>query len=471
MRLWKWLRAATSLTEPFKELNEISKVRFDALAAYCRSPLMPFFAEELQWFESPDRLLVSTLIRDTDNKYSGIILSRDLRERFRFVTMMSFFDSQDEALEDMNRRAVEVVPTLDEERKQGDEEGPPVDFFTPVRPPEKLSEDFARIASAAGYSPAREIIEPMMRWYEDIDGNFVEQFQTTAFDARIWELYLFAVLTEAGYLLDRSYPAPDFVVSGPRGEFCIEATTVNPSRDAEGNIVPPPPTDTQDEWELYSNEYVPIRYAGPLNSKLKRRYWESPHVAGNPLAIAIMDFHAPMSMTWTRGGLANYLYGYAHDASRDEQGSLVITPRKIEKHSWGRKKIESGFFFLPEAQNISAVIFNNSATISKFNRMGQIAGFGSPRVRLVRQGTVLDHDPNASEPKQFSHHIDPSTYKESWIEGMDVFHNPRADVPLDPEALPGAAHHHLRDDLLVESRSPEWHPLGSVTFIGISDET
>jgi len=39
----------------------------------------------------------------------------------------------------------------------------------------------------------------MMRFYEDTDGNFVEQFQTTAFDACIWELYLFATFTELGY--------------------------------------------------------------------------------------------------------------------------------------------------------------------------------------------------------------------------------------------------------------------------------
>jgi hypothetical protein len=39
----------------------------------------------------------------------------------------------------------------------------------------------------------------MMRWYEDADGNFVEQFQTTGFNARLWELYLFTTLVETGY--------------------------------------------------------------------------------------------------------------------------------------------------------------------------------------------------------------------------------------------------------------------------------
>lgn len=85
-----------------------------------------------------------------------------------------------------------------------------------------------------------------MHWYEDADGNFGEQFQTTGFDARIWELYLFAALSEAGYIIDKSAPAQDFAAVGPLGEFLVEATTVNPSINAEGNVVPIPPTDTEE---------------------------------------------------------------------------------------------------------------------------------------------------------------------------------------------------------------------------------
>lgn len=71
--------------------------------------------------------------------------------------------------------------------------------------------------------------------YEDIDGNFIEQLQTTGFDTRIWELYLFAALTEMGYTFDRTHNAPDFMCHGLDGtEMCIEAVTVNPTRDAAG---------------------------------------------------------------------------------------------------------------------------------------------------------------------------------------------------------------------------------------------
>src|SRR5207249_11190140 len=136
-----------------------------------------------------------------------------------------------------------------------DEKGQPVDFFAPVRPAEQLNPAFVALSTKEGYSPARGIIEPMMRWYEDADGNFVEQFQTTGFDARLWELYLFAALGEAGYKLDRSRPAPDFTAQGLLGQFCIEATTVNPTIGPDGQPVPIPPTDTPEQELLYVREY------------------------------------------------------------------------------------------------------------------------------------------------------------------------------------------------------------------------
>jgi len=78
----------------------------------------------------------------------------------------------------------------------------------------------------------------MMHFFEDVDGNFVEQFQTTAFDARFSELYLFALLTEQRMIFDRSYPAPDFVCEGLTGSLFVESVTVIPSR--RGDIVVEP---------------------------------------------------------------------------------------------------------------------------------------------------------------------------------------------------------------------------------------
>ena len=103
---------------------------------------------------------------------------------------------------------------------QGDEEGKSLDFFTPAAAArDRLHPDFVKVAEEEAYSSARGIIEPMMHWYDDPDGNFVEQFQTTGFDARIWELYLFAAFSEMDYQIDRTDAVPDFTCKRNGVEF------------------------------------------------------------------------------------------------------------------------------------------------------------------------------------------------------------------------------------------------------------
>ncbi len=312
-------------------------------------------------------------------------------------------------------------------------------------------------------------MKPMMRWYEDADGNFIEQFQTTGFDTRLWELYLFAMLVEAGFALDKDFPMPDFCARNVFGPICIEATTVNPSRTRTGELIPPPPQETVEQIAEFQKNYMPIRYAGPLTAKLGKIYWDRNHVKGRPLAFAIQDFHAPNSMVTSRTALPTYLYGMEWGWEKYSEGKLVITSKKIEYHTWGVKVVQSGFFFLPGSENVSAVIANASATISKFNRMGVLAGFGSDRVKLIRQGTAANPDSNSEKPVAFVHDVNALDYRETWIEGMDVYHNPNALYPLDPEILPGAAHHRLLADGQLCSSVPNWQPFGSQTIILIQE--
>lgn len=445
-------------------MRAISRSRFEALAAYCRSPNVVFLMQELAWFEEAGEKILATLVVDTDSEFSSMILARDLRERYRCIDVTGFFDTPEQAVADLRRRLAIILPDLDKLRVQGDETGVPIDFFTPLTAEEKLHPHFRQLASAEAFSPARDMIRAMMRWSEDIDGNFVEQFQTAGFDARLWELYLFAALTEAGLGIQRPAPAPDFLAQGHLGEFALEATTINPSVDSEGQQAASQKPIEQADIGPYVQHYLPIRYAGPLFTKLKKEYWTKPAAAGKPLVFAIQDFHDTMSMTYSGTALASYLYGCLQEATRDETGALKVVPKKISEHRWGPKTVPSGFFFLPGAENVSAVIFNSSATLAKFNRMGVRAGFGSDDVVLIRQGFFADPDPDASEPLPYVHFVgrdDPET----WVEGMDVYHNPRATHPLDPALIPGAAHHRLFEGGRIETTFSGWKPLQSRTSI------
>jgi hypothetical protein len=328
-----------------------------------------------------------------------------------------------------------------------------------------MNTGFIALLENDGYSPAKHLISAMMNYFDDTDGNFVEQFQTTAFDARTWELYLFAALTELGYAFDREKSAPDFSCHGLAGSFFVEATSVNPTiRDGQ-NLEIEPPVEDAERVRSYLEQYMPMKFGSPLYSKLQNRYWDLPHVSGKPIVFAIQDFHLPGSMSWTESALVPYLYGRRYTALHDNAGDLQISAQIVHEHRWDGKVIPSGFFALPDAQNVSAVLTNPQGTLSKFNRMGFVAGFGSRSIKIVRFGTHYVRDPNASRPRGFVRDVTDGSYSETWVEGMNVYHNPRAIRPLSPDLLLGAAHHFLEANGQVRSLVPQFHPYGTKTVI------
>jgi len=442
-----------------------------ALAGYTRRPLVALFVfEEIEWYSEANERLLAVLAREPeDNDFGASILARDRNGRFRAVHNVGFNDSLEQTRRQLELDMRDWGGRPDAEFEQGDERRRPLNFFEPVIERQRFNPVFAAMREGEGYSPARELMSAMMHYYEDPDGNFVEQFQSTGFDARLWELFLFATLAELGYTFDRAHAAPDFLCSGILGEFFIEAVTVNPTMVNGLSIEAGPPEDEEGR-RRYSAEYMPIKFGSALYSKLQKRYWELPHVVNKPIVLAIQDFHFPRSMTWSEPSLAPYLYARQYSALYDEHGNLTISPHIVREHRWGDKVIPSGFFNQPGAENISAVITNSQGTVTKFNRMGFKAEFGSRAVRMTRRGTRYVHDQNAARPQPFVQMVHAPDYVEDWVEGMNVYHNPTALIPLPPEMLPGAAHHILRPDGQIGSLIPDFHPYGTETAIFVGEE-
>lgn len=454
----------------------IPETRFNAIAGYARNPMTRASFEELTFYEDESAHHVAGMIvRDRqDSDYCGIIFAKDQGQRYRCVNLTDYCATSDQAqilLEQKLNQASAAEPST---HFQGDERGNAIDFFAPVREQSVLNTSFLQLSEKRGFCAAKQIIELMMRWYNDVDGNFIEQFQTAGFDQRIWELYLYATFVEARYDISDEFVAPDFCCSGLEGEFCVEAVTIGKSQ-GEGEEVNATLLTTDEKITEYLEHYMPIRFGTALTKKRKKKhkgqhYWDLPHVKGKPFALAIADFSSPMSMTMTRSALELYLFGYRHKEERNEDGSLHIITERVQRHHWKNKKMPSGFFRQQESKNISAVIFNNSGTLAKFNRMGVSCGFGAGDVLLIREGTMANHDPNASKPNFFKVVVNAAGYEESWIEGMDVYHNPNADIALPPEFLANASHHFLLEDGQVETRtSAEFHPFSSITkhIIGV----
>ena len=445
-------------------LKKLDIKRFNALAAHTRSPAAAYISRELDWFSNDDESLLATLMLDTvDDDYVGIILGRDESGRFRCIDVQSSISTSDEAVAWIEhtiawhgRDSQQVFP-------QG-KAAVPLDLFTPVVPPEKLHPSFAKLCQSDAFAPARRQIAEIMPHYVDVDGNFVEQFQTTGFDARLWELYLHSYLVEEQLFLNRDHDRPDFMVKKYGESVAIEATIVGRRADR-------PASYFRTDWSLPENDEevkhrqeneIPIRFGSPLYSKLQKKYWDLDHVKNIPLVFAIADFHDEQSMMWTSTALINYLYGVKHDFHFDENDQLVITPLEIRTHKIGNKEIPSGFFFQPDTEHVSAVLFSASGTISKFNRMGRQAGFKAPGLIMIRAGTYYDHDPNAHLPKAFKYMVD-ETSRETWGEGVSMFHNPNAKHRVPRKLFPSIAHHRFEDGQIV-STLPDFHPYASFTM-------
>jgi hypothetical protein len=450
-------------------IKELSHERFNAFVDWTRGPLTGDFLQELEWYSDESEHVLGILTLDLmDDDFGFIILGRDENGRFRAIDLEHSLSDIDharrrlkEVLHDHSQTGETVFPQ-DDELKSG------VDLFTPLIPEHRWHSTFKTMIDYPHWQPAMGIMSEMMLHFIDVDGHFVKEFQSNGFDARCWELYLYAYFKEEQLFLDREYHAPDFMIGKYGQKVAIEAVTINPTENqkpplrSEGDLY----FRTDEEIKELLKNHVPIKFSGALTGKLKKKpaYWELEHVNGLPVVFALADFHEPQSITWTFPAILEYLYGITQEYSYDETGQLIINPLKVESYTKENgSQIQAGFFFLPEAENVAAVLFSNSGTLSKFNRMGRLAGFGIDECIMYRSGVCHNHDPNAALPLPFLIEIAPGRATETWAEGLSMFHNPKAKHPVPRELFPSIAHHEFRDGQIY-SLIPDFHPYTSVTI-------
>jgi hypothetical protein len=335
------------------------------------------------------------------------------------------------------------------------------DLFKPIVPEKKLGSGFRQLVSNVNMDePTRNMMNKVFSHFPDSDGNFVEQFQTTGFDARTFELYLYAYFYYSGYEIERNFDRPDFIVQRNGVRVAIEATTTNPTAGVKSK------GDSQilsgEELDHKLSHELPIKFGSSLFSKLKKGYWELEHCKGIPFVIAIEAFHENGSLRYSSSSLIQYLYGEKDKAYINENGELVIVKEKIHEHKVGDKKISSGFFYQPNVENISAILFSNSGTTAKFKRMGYQEGLYTKYMKILRRGFAYDYNPHALSPKYFVYDLDERT-DESWGEGLVVCLNPNAKYPLPYDFFVDAAQYYMLDDNIVAD-IVGFHPYNSETF-------
>ena len=442
--------------------KRLNSERFDLFAIGTRLSPTGLIAEELSYWSDLDENIIGVVFRDrVDDDYGWALMVRDRLGRFRGVHLDVSLKSKRRAEIGLRIKIAEVSRTADlvELGIQGDETNAAVDLLAvlPGTRHDQLHPYFVELIERPGRAPARAVLREIGPWLTAADPHFVQEFQRHQFDQRLWELYLWAAFREGGYDVAHG-EAPDFRVSAPSVAFAVEATTVAPSKD--GVLAQHPNPQTPEEVAAFLADYMPIKYGSSLTKKVNRRsaigkaYWEEDGAAGLPFVIALADFHKPASegelgsMTYTQSAIWPYLYGFTTDWEMVD-GRLVIIRRDLASHTFKGKTIESGFFSLPNAENVSAVLFSNAGTLAKFDRIGVLAGYGPPDHRYIRVGFRYDPDPNAYMGKRFAEEVGADGYTEGWADELQVFHNPRALRPLPRECFGPLNQHFFEDGEMV----------------------
>lgn len=416
-------------------LKEISKRKFDALCYVRDDQSFDLMGEEIKWFQSSDRKLLANIIKDyQDQDYGYIILGRDERKVFRCIDVGRFFSTEKMAMEDLNtyiKRYIDDGKTI---YPQGGKIYKTNEIFELKVPLNKAHKYFLALKEKESYEAARNLIKEIAYDFIDVDGNYIQQFQSTGFHSRLWELFLHVLFSKLKFRMKREHESPDFSISKYGENFFIEAVTVNPSKakdfDITGEIEP------EGIYQL-SQDYLPIKFHNTLYDKVNRKnkYWEYPHVKGHPFLFAIHDYHITEgpnfgSMCWSKEGLCNYLYGIGSD----KDGNA----RKFKTHTFKGVTRPSNFFAEKSHQYVSAIIFSSGATLSIFNRMGKLADLGGKGITMIRLG--IKWDQITERPLLFVSNVDNKDYEEAWSDTVIMYHNPNAKIPVDPQLFPEITH-------------------------------
>ncbi len=298
-----------------------------------------------------------------------------------------------------------------------------MNLFTPIAKEEKLHPIF-KLLLQKQYQPEREVLNLWAKGFEDRDGKFVYEFQTT-FESSMWELYLNAFLNELGANTDFSHYAPDFVTELDRS-IILEATIAAPPQGGEapaGHSQMFAPTDF-----ATFNQQSAIRISNSLSSKIKKyrtSYSKLEHVKDKPYVIGLASFDRPYSHYAVNRGIVAVLYGlYVDEETTIATGSSELIKYPVDAVFKNESvTIPLGLFTTTEYKDVSAVIYSSLATWGKIRALAD-----NPDSQTVYH---TSHLPVGDSIFPEMRNTIKADYVENIADGLHILHNPFAEHPLD----------------------------------------
>lgn len=337
------------------------------------------------------------------------------------------------------------------------------DIFDLLVDSTKAHPAFTSLKDSEAHAGARHLMNELYARMGDPDGNFIQDFQSDGFHSRMFEIACYAYLESQELKIDRSCQRPDFLASGKLGTVAIEAVTANPvsGRSTDISLRHLKQESFDEIVDKCDNEF-PIRIGSSLYTKLKKRYWELPHCEGLPFVLLIGPFHEAGSTAYIDESLAAYLYGVQVFPDWVEHNGVLVRQIFVKEHQYGNKKIPSNFFGQPGCEHVSAILFCNQFTVPRFFRMAMMAGFDCRGITIHREGVCLLEEGAYLGYKYDMR--DPGAPPEHWWQGVTIFHNPNARIPL-PEGFLNSTSSFRYEDGRLERSVRGFHTMTSMMWM------
>jgi len=127
------------------------------------------------------------------------------------------------------------------------------------------------------------------------------------------------------------------------------------------------------------------------------------------------------------------------------------------------------FFDIPGSESVAAVLYCNQFTVPRFWRLAPDLT-GVARLPAVRSGMYyVDHSATELAVSDYHHDLnDGSIPRETWAQGVTVFLNPNATVPLERAILPCTSTFYYDDGALCREVHG-FHPVTSFMEVTVGD--
>lgn len=362
-----------------------------------------------------------------------------------------------------------------------------MDLFNIAVKEKRLHPLFNRIISEELYKPTIDVIN---QWSKGLIGRkkeskkFVQDFQI-GFNSALWELYLNKAFIDLDFEIDYTKESPDFHLTHKSGTTVnVEAVTAN-NKDNESK-------------EYYSLESLStsiplndadfldqstIKLAGKIKDKhdlfigvndKKFPYSSLAHVKDNAFIIAVAPFDNHLSFSQNNIAINRVLYGI-NPPILESDGDFKVEKIDLILNQNGQP-VDLGIFTNDSYKEVSAVIFSTTGMFGKAVIQANIKSF--VRATRYRQMTAnefiknegqamlgVSHREISDNSSIFSTRLisgnlvcgsdiymyDSSEHKETHLDGLHIYYNPYASIPLEENLF--SAHEITRNYYDVENQS------------------